>query len=316
MRHDETLWEYTNRYFENRNTLAGVKDEDVIAYYKKGVTNIKIFEKIHEADAHTITDLMAYIDKLVDTQDTVMHDFNKEDHNDGENRSRKRFGEAYVVDPPRPSTFLEGDFNMVMDDQCQFHRDAKHTMMECEQLKHALGVPLNPRRPRATTTTTRTTTAVTTTVTVDLINVITTIVDFTVTTMTGIDVTIAATTATMIVAMTNMTTTVVTIATKTIAMIKGMIVVVTSAMPVVMISMMIDVARTPRPQRQQPQGVRSKQLTKRSTSSSAVAKRPKATGSFDRIQGRSGTSTLKLHNLCVGRSSQSLSPGKILGPHT
>jgi hypothetical protein len=40
MRHDETLREYTNRYFENRNTLAGVKDEDVIAYYKMGVTNI------------------------------------------------------------------------------------------------------------------------------------------------------------------------------------------------------------------------------------------------------------------------------------
>jgi hypothetical protein len=29
---------------------------------------------------------------------------------------------------------------MVMDDQCQFHRDAKHTMRECEQLKRALGV--------------------------------------------------------------------------------------------------------------------------------------------------------------------------------
>jgi hypothetical protein len=36
MRRDETLREYINRYFENRNTLAGVKDEDVIAYYKKG----------------------------------------------------------------------------------------------------------------------------------------------------------------------------------------------------------------------------------------------------------------------------------------
>jgi hypothetical protein len=32
MRHDETLREYTNRYFENCNTLADVKDEDVIAY--------------------------------------------------------------------------------------------------------------------------------------------------------------------------------------------------------------------------------------------------------------------------------------------
>jgi hypothetical protein len=36
MRRDETLREYTNLYFENDNTLACVKDKDVIAYYKKG----------------------------------------------------------------------------------------------------------------------------------------------------------------------------------------------------------------------------------------------------------------------------------------
>jgi hypothetical protein len=67
MRCDETLREYTNCYFDNHNTLAGVKDEDVITYYKKGVTNIKLLEKIHEAEAHTIADLMSYVDKLVDT---------------------------------------------------------------------------------------------------------------------------------------------------------------------------------------------------------------------------------------------------------
>jgi hypothetical protein len=50
------------------------------------------------------------------------------------------------------------------------------------------------------------------------------------------------------------------------------------------------------------------QPTERSTSSSVAAKRPKAIGSSDQTQGRSGTSTLKLHNLCVGWSSQSLSP--------
>jgi hypothetical protein len=149
MGRDETLQEYTNRYFENSNTLAGVKDEDVITYYKKGVTNIKLFEKIHEVDARTIADLMAYVDKLVHTQDVVMHDFNGEDHDDGGNRSRKRSGEAYVADPPRPSTFLEGDFNMVMDDQCQFHRDAKHTMRECEQLKRALGVPFESTKAKS-----------------------------------------------------------------------------------------------------------------------------------------------------------------------
>jgi hypothetical protein len=148
MRRHETLREYTNRYFENRNTLVDVKDEDVIAYYKKGVTNIKLFKKIHEVDAHTIADLMAYVDKLVDTQDAVMHDFNGEDHDDGGNRSRKRSGEAYMADPPKPSNFLEGDFNMVMDDQCQFHRDAKHTMRECEQRKRALGVPSDSRKTK------------------------------------------------------------------------------------------------------------------------------------------------------------------------
>jgi hypothetical protein len=149
MRSDETLREYTNRYFENRNTLVGVNDEDVIAYYKKGITNIKLFEKIHEADAHTIDDLMAYVDKLVDTQDAVMHDFNREDHDDRGTRSRKRSNEAYDVDPPRPSTILEGDFNMVMHDQCQFHRDAKHTMRECEQLKRALGVPSTSKKTKS-----------------------------------------------------------------------------------------------------------------------------------------------------------------------
>jgi hypothetical protein len=149
MRRDETLHEYTNRYFVNRNTLAGVKDEDDIAYYKKGITNIKLFEKIHEADAHTSCDLMAYVDKLVDTQDAVMHDFNGEDRDDGGTRSRMHFGKAYVTNPPRTSTFLEGDFNMVMDDQCQFHCDAKHTMRECEQLKCALGVSSTSKKTRS-----------------------------------------------------------------------------------------------------------------------------------------------------------------------
>jgi ribosome assembly protein YihI (activator of Der GTPase) len=41
-----------------------------------------LFEKIHEADAKTIGDLMAYVDKLLDTQDAVMHDINVEDHDD------------------------------------------------------------------------------------------------------------------------------------------------------------------------------------------------------------------------------------------
>jgi hypothetical protein len=148
-RRDEILCEYTNRYFKNRNTLAGVKDEEIITYYKKGITNIKLFKKIHEADAHTIANLMAYVDKLVDTQDAAMHDFSGEDRDDSGNRSRKRSGETYMTDPPRPSTFLEGDFNMVMDEQCQFHRDAKHTTRECEQLKGALELSSDSKKTKS-----------------------------------------------------------------------------------------------------------------------------------------------------------------------
>jgi hypothetical protein len=120
-----------------------------IAYYNKGVTNLKLFEKIHEADANTIAGLMAYVDKLVDTQDAVVHNFKGEDHDDGDGMLRKQSGEVYVADPPRTSTFLEGDFNCTLDNVYQFHRDTKHTMRECEQLKRALGIPQEPKKTKS-----------------------------------------------------------------------------------------------------------------------------------------------------------------------
>jgi hypothetical protein len=323
MRQDETLREYTNRYFENRNTLTGVKDEDVIAYYKKGVTNIKLFEKIHEADAHTIVDLMAYVDKLVDTQDTVMHDFNGEDHVDGGNRSRKRPGEAYMADPPRPSTFLEGDFNMVMDDQCQFHSDAKHTMRECEQLKRALGVPSKSKKAKINNDDDHNGDC-----SYDNSNRRPDRRDCrdrrpyrcnddrdqrdyhrAIAAMTDVTTTVA------MIAMTGVTT-------------ERVITVMTSTTTVEMIGVMIDAVRTTTTattatargdlhRHHHLKGatlmVHFNQPTERSISSSVAAKRPNTTGSSDRTQGRSGMSTLKLHNLCIGRSSQSLSPGKIIG---
>jgi hypothetical protein len=105
------------------------------------------------------------------------------------------------------------------------------------------------------------------------------------------------------------------------------IAVTTNAVIAEMIGAMIDVARTTTTattttarsdlHRHHPKGatpmVHFRQPTERSTSSSAVAKRPNATDSSDRMQGKSGTSTLKLRNLCVGQSSQSLSLGKIIG---
>jgi hypothetical protein len=59
--------------------------------------------------------------------------------------------------------------------------------------------------------------------------------------------------------------------------------------------------------------VHSRRPTARSISSWEVAKRPKATDRLDQTPGRSVTSTPRIHDLCGGLSSQSLSPGKITG---
>ena len=121
MKIGESLRDYTNRFFENRNKLAGVKDDDVISYYKKGVTNLKLFEKIHEAGATTIADLMVYVNKLCDTQDVIFHDF-KGDKTDGAlapqtfDRSRKRSTEAFMTIAAGTSTFDVADFDAVFDD--------------------------------------------------------------------------------------------------------------------------------------------------------------------------------------------------------
>jgi hypothetical protein len=50
--------------------------------------------------------------------------------------------------------------------------------------------------------------------------------------------------------------------------------------------------------------VRFEPPTEKSTLSLEVAKRPKATRNYDQMQGRSGTSILKFHNLYNGRSTQ------------
>jgi hypothetical protein len=161
-----------------------------------------------------------------------------------------------------------------------------------------------------------------TTVTVDLIDEITVIVGPILTTMTGIGVIIAATTA----AMTGATTIVAMTATAnvtTTGVIAAMIATMTSATTDVMIivARMTTITTTTigrnelhchRPKWATPM-VRSRRPTVRSTSSSAVAKRSKATDRPDQTLGRSDTSTPKTRGLCVGLNSQSLSPGKIIG---
>jgi hypothetical protein len=140
----------------------------------------------------------------------------------------------------------------------------------------------------------------------------------------GIDVIIAVTTA----AMTGATTTVAM--TAMIGMTTtGVIVVMITMMIVTTTNEMIDVARTTTINmtttrrsglhRHRPKGatkmVHFRRPTARSTSSSMVTKRSNVTDRLDQTPGRSGTSTLKTHDLCRGLNSQSLSQGKIIGLH-
>jgi hypothetical protein len=166
-------------------------------------------------------------------------------------------------------------------------------------------------------------TSISTTVTVDLIDVIAVTAGPIVATTTGIDAIIAATTSVMTGA-----TTIVSMTAMTGVTTERVIAVTTSTITAEMICVMAVAARmtttvtaaTARSDlhhhhhlKEATLMVHFNQLTEKSTSSSVAAKRPKAIGGSDRTQGRSGTSTLKLHNLCVGRSSQSLSLEKMIG---
>jgi hypothetical protein len=157
-------------------------------------------------------------------------------------------------------------------------------------------------------------------VTIDLIDEITVTTDPILAMMIGIDVITAATTT----AMTDMMTTIVTAAL--ISVIEVIVVMITT-MIVTMTGATIDVARMTttakttiarsghlrhRPKEATPM-VHSRRRTVKSPLLLVVAKRSKPTSRLDQMPGRSGTSTLKIHDLYGGLNSQSLSPGKIIG---
>jgi hypothetical protein len=152
--------------------------------------------------------------------------------------------------------------------------------------------------------------------TVDLIDEITMTADLILAMTIGIDVIIAA--------MTDAMTTVMT--TALISTIE-VIVVMIATTTVTTTGATIDVARTTTTAkttiarsghlRHHPKGatpmVHSRRQTARSTPSWVVAKRSKPTSKLDRTPERSGTSTLKIHDLYGGLNSQSLSLGRIIG---
>jgi hypothetical protein len=73
MKAGERLGDYTNRFFENRNTCVGVQDDQVIDSYKKGLRDRKVFERIHESGATKVAPLMEVVNKLIDTEEVLVN---------------------------------------------------------------------------------------------------------------------------------------------------------------------------------------------------------------------------------------------------
>jgi hypothetical protein len=78
MKTNERLRDYTDRFFENRNTCVGVRDDQVVDSYRKGIRYRKIFEKIHESRAATVATLMEVMNKLIDTDEALVNQFDSD----------------------------------------------------------------------------------------------------------------------------------------------------------------------------------------------------------------------------------------------
>jgi hypothetical protein len=78
----EHLRDYTNRFFKNRNTCVSVRDNQVIDSYKKGLRDCKVFEKIHESGATKVMPLMEVFNKLIDTEEALVNQFDHDGKQD------------------------------------------------------------------------------------------------------------------------------------------------------------------------------------------------------------------------------------------
>jgi hypothetical protein len=138
MKTDERLRDYTNRFFENHNTCVGVRDDQVMDSYKKGVRGPQVFEKIHKLGATTVASLMEVVNKLTD--EALVNQFDADTKRDiGTSavatdlgsKLHKRPLEVPVADGRCPSTFNVDEFNVVLDSPYTFHEGATHTVREC-----------------------------------------------------------------------------------------------------------------------------------------------------------------------------------------
>jgi hypothetical protein len=82
MKPSERLRDYTNRFFENCNTCVGIRDDQVIDSHKKGLRDHKVFEKIHESGATKVAPLMEVANKLIDTEEALVNQFDHDGKQD------------------------------------------------------------------------------------------------------------------------------------------------------------------------------------------------------------------------------------------
>jgi hypothetical protein len=154
MKASERLRDYTNRFFENRNTCVGVRGDQVVESYKKGLRDRKVFEKIHESGATKVAPLMEVVNKLIDTEEALVNQFdqhNKQDTGtsgaagDSSSKFHKRPSEVLTEDGRRPSTFNIEEFNTMLNSPCTFHEEGTHTVRKCQQFKRAFRMPEDPK---------------------------------------------------------------------------------------------------------------------------------------------------------------------------
>jgi transcription elongation factor Elf1 len=141
IRTGERLRDYINCFFENCNTCVGVRDDQVVDSYKKGLRDCKVFEKIHESGATTVTQLIDVVNKLIDTEEALVNQFDfyakhgvgtSGAARDSSSKFRKRPSEVLAADGHQPSTFNVDKFNAVLESPCTFHKGGTDTVRECQ----------------------------------------------------------------------------------------------------------------------------------------------------------------------------------------
>jgi hypothetical protein len=101
---------------------------------------------------------MEVVNKLIDTEEALVNQFDHDGRQDADTPSaagdagskfRKRSSEVLEADGRRHSTLKVEEFNAVLDAPCTFHEGCTHTVRDCQQFKRAFRAAEDPKQPRA-----------------------------------------------------------------------------------------------------------------------------------------------------------------------